>query len=184
MSLLRLPISIDDLLQELEFTEGRATGIPKILHSMSENGSPPPQFEFDANYSYFMVRLPIHPAVLEVAGTGDEELAGEAPPEVKAQDGTKLGLSWDQVADGVGTKSAPSRHQVEIMRKCLEDQPLVDLMDVAGRSDRTKFRHQVLKPLMDDGIIEMTIPDKPRSSKQKYRLTEVGRRVLKSLETE
>jgi DNA-binding HxlR family transcriptional regulator len=57
-------------------------------------------------------------------------------------------------------------------------------MDVAGRSDRTKFRHQVLKPLMDDGIIEMTIPDKPRSSKQKYRLTEVGRRVLKSLETE
>ncbi|MDP6113282.1 MAG: transcriptional regulator [Planctomycetota bacterium] len=70
------------------------------------------------------------------------------------------------------------------MRKCLEDQPLVDLMDVAGRSDRTKFRHQVLKPLMDDGIIEMTIPDKPRSSKQKYRLTEVGRRVLKSLETE
>ncbi|MDP6113283.1 MAG: hypothetical protein QGF00_16860 [Planctomycetota bacterium] len=89
MSLLRLPISIDDLLQELEFTEGRATGIPKILHSMSENGSPPPQFEFDANYSYFMVRLPIHPAVLEVAGTGDEELAGEVTDQV----GTKLGPS-------------------------------------------------------------------------------------------
>jgi predicted transcriptional regulator len=36
-----------------------------------------------------------------------------------------------------------------------------------------------LKPALDDDLIEMTIPDKPRSSKQKYRLTEKGKRVLK-----
>jgi len=28
------------------------------------------------------------------------------------------------------------------------------------------------------GLVEMTIPDKPRSSKQKYRLPEKGRKVL------
>jgi len=31
---------------------------------------------------------------------------------------------------------------------------------------------------MKAGLIEMTIPDKPRSSKQKYRLTEKGRKAI------
>jgi len=52
-------------------------------------------------------------------------------------------------------------------------------MALTGRSDRTKFRHQVLNPLIKIGFIEMTIPDKPRSSKQKYRLTEKGRKIMK-----
>jgi ATP-dependent DNA helicase RecG len=46
-------------------------------------------------------------------------------------------------------------------------------MTVSGRSDRTKFRNQVLNPLIDAGLVEMTIPEKPRSSKQKYRLTDL-----------
>jgi len=48
-------------------------------------------------------------------------------------------------------------------------------MKIAERTDRTKFRNQVLRPLLDAGFIEMTIPDKPTSSKQKYRLTEAGK---------
>lgn len=51
-------------------------------------------------------------------------------------------------------------------------------MVMAGRTSRTKFRDQVLKPLLEAGWLEMTIPDKPRSSKQKYHLTEKGRRFL------
>jgi len=57
-------------------------------------------------------------------------------------------------------------------------------MAIAGRSDRTKFRHQVLNPLLEEGLIEMTIPDKPRSSKQRYRLTEKGRKFLDDLQGE
>jgi len=51
-------------------------------------------------------------------------------------------------------------------------------MKVAGGTDRTKFRNQALRPLLDAGFIEMTIPDKPTSSKQKYRLTEAGKKIL------
>jgi ATP-dependent DNA helicase RecG len=47
-------------------------------------------------------------------------------------------------------------------------------MHTAGRSDRTKFRNQVLRPLLDAGWLEMTIPDKPRSSRQQYRTTAAG----------
>ncbi len=76
--------------------------------------------------------------------------------------------------DQVGTKLALSEHQVDILRKCQTDSALVDLMAITERSDRTKFRHQVLGAILEEGLIEMTIPDKPRSSKQKYRLTGKG----------
>jgi predicted transcriptional regulator len=51
-------------------------------------------------------------------------------------------------------------------------------LEIAGRTDRTKFRNQVLNPLIKAGFLEMTIPDKPSSSKQKYRVTEEGRDLL------
>ncbi|MBI4651167.1 transcriptional regulator [Candidatus Desantisbacteria bacterium] len=55
-------------------------------------------------------------------------------------------------------------------------------MKVLSRTNRTKFRNQVLNPLIEINFIEMTIPDKPQSSKQKYRLTEKGKEHLKLLE--
>ena len=80
-----------------------------------------------------------------------------------------------------GTKSALSRHQVDILRKCVSESGLVDLMSLTGRSDRTKFKRQVMNPLLEAGLIEMTIPDKPRSSKQKYRLTAKGSEIVGQL---
>ncbi|MFH1532402.1 MAG: Fic family protein [Pseudomonadota bacterium] len=55
-----------------------------------------------------------------------------------------------------------------------------DLMEHAGRANRTKFRDQVLRPLLNAGWVEMTIPEKPRSSKQRYRTTPSGLEVLTS----
>lgn len=51
-------------------------------------------------------------------------------------------------------------------------------MAIAGRTNRTKFRDQVLSPLIKMELISMTIPDKPTSSNQKYRLTVIGRDLL------
>jgi len=51
-------------------------------------------------------------------------------------------------------------------------------MAPSGRTNRTKFRDQVLAPLLDAGLVEMTVPDKPRSPKQQYRMTEAGRAAL------
>ena len=39
----------------------------------------------------------------------------------------------------------------------------------------------MLKPLLEAGWLEMTIPDKPTSSKQKYRLTARGKNLLAQL---
>ena len=55
---------------------------------------------------------------------------------------------------------------------------MLDLLAVTGRSDRTKFKKQVLNPLLDSGLLEMTIPDKPSGRSQKYRLTGEGQKAL------
>jgi hypothetical protein len=53
------------------------------------------------------------------------------------------------------------------------------LQSALGLLDRKSFRERYLKPALADGLIEMTIPAKPSSRLQKYRLTDQGRLWLK-----
>jgi len=50
-----------------------------------------------------------------------------------------------------------------------------DLQSALGLQDRKSFSERYLKPALSAGLIEMTIPDKPNSRLQKYRLTQKGR---------
>jgi ATP-dependent DNA helicase RecG len=53
---------------------------------------------------------------------------------------------------------------------------------VLGLKGQANFRNRYLKPTLDAGLVEMTIPEKPNSRLQKYRLTDRGRRTLKRFE--
>ena len=57
-----------------------------------------------------------------------------------------------------------------------------ELQERIGLADRKHFRINYLRPALNAGMIEMTIPDKPTSSKQKYRITENGRALLAEVE--
>jgi ATP-dependent DNA helicase RecG len=52
---------IGELLKELRLAEARGTGVPKMFRAMAANGSPPPEFDFDAARTYFRVTLRAHP---------------------------------------------------------------------------------------------------------------------------
>jgi hypothetical protein len=52
------------------------------------------------------------------------------------------------------------------------------MMKAVGRQNRTKFRDGLVKPLIEAGLLQLTIPDKPRSRLQKYRLTPEGEKAL------
>lgn len=71
-------------------------------------------------------------------------------------------------ARDLGPKSGRSRDQVEILVEAQNARLITELIELARRSNRTKFRDQVVRPLLEAGYLEMTIPAKPRSSKQRY----------------
>jgi len=59
-----------------------------------------------------------------------------------------------------------------------------ELLNAVGYKTRTGNFKNSLSRLLELGMIEMTIPDKPRSSKQRYRLTPKGRDALRRSSTE
>lgn len=59
---------------------------------------------------------------------------------------------------------------------------LTELQELVGIRHRGTFLNNYLRPLLASGWIELTIPEKPRSSKQQYRISEKGLAVLRQLE--
>jgi len=57
-----------------------------------------------------------------------------------------------------------------------------DIQTALALKHEDHFRDAYLVPALQAGYVSMTIPDKPRSSLQKYRLTTKGERLLKTLE--
>ena len=41
-------------------------------------------------------------------------------------------------------------------------------MSYIGHKNKTRFRRDYIKPLVDKGLLKMTIPEKPTSKYQKY----------------
>ena len=56
----------------------------------------------------------------------------------------------------------------EIIRYCNEPRTRNELMEFCGYKSSAHFRINVLNPLLSGGQIELTLPDKPSSPKQRY----------------
>ena len=56
------------------------------------------------------------------------------------------------------------------------------LQEALGLKHEDHFRKAYLLPALQAGLIKMTIPDKPRSRNQRYRLTPAGREFLRQTE--
>lgn len=79
---------IGEFLKELGLTEGRATGVPRIIGALAANGSPPVVFDIDdPDRRYFIVELLIHPSFREEEDTREKgrekgrEIGREIPRE-------------------------------------------------------------------------------------------------------
>lgn len=59
-----------------------------------------------------------------------------------------------------------------------------ELMEILELKHKPTFRKNYLEPAIKNGWVEMTIPEAPRSKKQKYRLTHVGKTELEKIKNE
>lgn len=74
-----------------------------------------------------------------------------------------------QKLSGTAQKTAQKEERINaLLEYCKEPRDRDEMMKFLGIKHRTTFRSDYLNPLLDEGKIVMTIPDKPRSKNQKF----------------
>ena len=163
---------IGEFLKELDLTEGRATGIPKILRVMAANGSPMPEFESDDDRTSFLIRLPVHTAAGPAGKTGFSPATDEVTGEVTGE------VAEREIEGFTGEVTGEVMRLLEVINEQMQRRAIQDAL---GLKHEDHFRRAYLLPALAAGLIEMTIPDKPQSSLQRYRLTRKGQRLRKGV---
>ncbi|KAA6303903.1 hypothetical protein EZS27_044455, partial [termite gut metagenome] len=104
-------------------------------------------------------------------------------PQEFVLDTDKLPASYQQV-----TSKSPASHQqvasnldinwdvvAEILELCKEPKPRSEILTMGIIKDRNTLMKKYIKPLIDEKLLAMTVPDKPNSRLQKYYTTDKGK---------
>jgi ATP-dependent DNA helicase RecG len=142
---------IADLLHRIDFIEKAGTGVKRIRDQAREGGYPEPVWE--ANGFTTAIFRP-NPEVRAAATQSPTQSPTRSPT---------------QSAD-------PVRRLLEELRD--RESSAGELRQAVGITHRPTFRENYLHPALEAGLIERTIPDKPSSRFQRYRLTDAGRAYL------
>ena len=136
------------------FIEKAGTGIRRIRNETRAQGCPEPEFEANG---FVTVTFRPNPAVRAEA---------EEHPAVR--------VTTEVTGEVTG--------EVRLLQVIAGEMTRQHLQEALGLKHEDHFRKAYLSPALQAGLIEMTIPDKPRSSNQRYRLTPAGREFLRQTE--
>lgn len=128
-------------MEMLKITENRYSGIPTIRKAMEANNAEPPRFENKRDR--FIVTL-----------FGDEK--SSAGSDKKNPDEKR------KIPGGF------SKDENKILDFCEMPRSRKDLAEFLGISSVGYAMRRYIQPLIDNDLLRLTIPDKPRSSKQRY----------------
>lgn len=140
----------------LGLIESWGTGVPRMFEECRLHGLREPELIAQDG----MFRLNLYRKELHSAGQD----AGQVAPQDEKQNG-------DQGEDQVTPQDTPQ--DIVLLRGllidfCAEPRSQQEMMKCLGLSDRKHFRNLYLQPLLADGLLVMTIPDKPTSRYQRY----------------
>jgi len=121
--------------------------------------------------------------------TGDIERYGTEFVRIREflKDYPELALSVSEVGDFLKVELRQGSHIIppvtpsypppveKLLVICTKEFGREELQKLLGIKNKEHFLESYLKPAMEQGLLEMTIPDKPNSPLQKYRLTQKGR---------
>ena len=162
---------------EFAVTDGFVTTVRRATFSNQVTARVPEQ-----NEGQFGPR-PGSGAMQEQAGVQEGQAAGQGMQAgvqegQAAGQGVQAGVQEGQVA-GQGVQAGLGVREVAMLRACVEESATSrELQAAAGFAGRTRSFEQRLNGLLAEGLLKMTVPNKPRSPAQRYQLTEKGQAAL------
>jgi ATP-dependent DNA helicase RecG len=154
-SIQRNPL-IAEVCYKAGYIDSWGRGVEKIMDACKKAELPPP--EFQERSGGFVVTL--NKTIVQNAGE-KAQVTGQVTRQAIAQ-------VTAQVTAQVG-------------EFCGEARSAKDIMNMLNLKHWKTFQTNYLTPLLDADFIERTIPDKPTSRLQKYRLTEKGKQILENI---
>ena len=186
-----------------EYIERMGTGTLDMIRRCVEAGLPEPEFAVTDGFVTTIRRVVVPERVsgrlvgAAVAVTGGGAAGFGGPVQARGQAGGQAGHAEGQVrghaggqegqvggqaegqARGQEGQAALSAKEIAMLRACLGGAvPAETLSATVGHSSRTGHFKRWLKPLLAGGFLEMTVPDRPTSPAQQYRLTDKGRAAV------
>ena len=131
-----------------------------------------------ANFSPFP-KNPVIAGVFKEIGFADElgsgirnmmkyvEIYSKGTPQLIEEDIFKIIIPLTQQATQQATQQVDERTG-KIIEFCIEPKTREEIQEYLNLKDREYFRSEILSPLIEKGILKLTIPDKPKSPNQKY----------------
>jgi len=109
--------------------------------------------ETDEQRSFFLIDIPVHEGFGKIVELHDENVNASVNANEKEYD---------------------------ILHFCKEPQSRRDIFTHIGVIYHSKNYTRFVEPLIDMGLLELTIPDKPKSPNQKFKLTDKGNNLISS----
>ncbi|WP_330442280.1 RNA-binding domain-containing protein [Flavobacterium sp. C4GT6] len=180
---------IGEFLKELRLTEGRGTGIPTIQRALEENGSDEAKFDTDEpDRKYFLVEIPIHKSFRDFRNQFAElgkslinfkkgfESYTKTLEEVFAHE--EQPITFDVIEKYIEIAKTLSHEQKLVLHFVTTPKKRKEILeDCLDLTNQSKNFTTHVEPLIEMGLIERTLKDKPTSQLQRYVITDKGNAV-------
>jgi ATP-dependent DNA helicase RecG len=134
--------------------ENRHTGISTMQKKMIEANLPEPVFSNERED--FVVTF------------YNGEYPELYPEELKKDKKTQDKKTQDKKNQDKKTQDKKIEIYNKILEMCKEPKSIIEIMGKLGYKSNKTLKRNYIKPLLEKGKLEMTIPDKPTSKNQKY----------------
>ncbi len=136
---------------------GRGTN--RVIAMCKQYGAPPPEFEERQGFLIVTFKA-------QLVAEGAAETSGVQPGQRRDQ-------TTEQVTVQVGGQ-VTGQVAEQVLRFCQVPRKASEIRELLHLKHRETFTDNYLRPLLEKGWLEPTIPGKPRSRMQRYRTTEAG----------
>lgn len=165
------------------YIESWGRGIEKVIFACKSYGCPKPEWEFDGSSLSTTIWFKKNRSAHDVNKSVLDVVQDEKSDNQRNKPINKV--IFDKIVRDVSKICPRCVQDVSKLLITIKNAPIAelgfnDLNDTIGISSRRKYLRNVITPAIEAGLIERTIPDKPTSRNQKYRLTDKGRQLLNS----
>ena len=153
---------VAEMMKNLNYVNMFNHGVSEVQDLLKENQSPAAEFNVNLVTAFsVIVREPEAAENMQkVAKTGQKVELSQVCPKLSQVQLTKSSIAL------IALSESPSL-------------PISALMEKAGEANRSRFRTNILSPLIESLLVEPTQKDSPQSPKQEYTLTDKGKEFMK-----